>query len=77
MTIDDRWSKEKVREWYQEQPWLVGTNFIPSNAVNQMEMWQKDTFDPQTIDRELGWMADIGMNSARVFLHDLLWESLD
>ncbi|HEX5915975.1 MAG TPA: hypothetical protein VFY54_22950, partial [Rubrobacter sp.] len=36
-------------------------------------MWQADTFDPETIDRELGWAADLGFNSMRVFLHDLLW----
>jgi hypothetical protein len=53
--------------------WLNGSNFTPSTAGNQLEMWQADTFDPATIDRELGWAASSGMNSARVFLHDLLW----
>jgi hypothetical protein len=52
----------------------VGANFIPSTAINQLEMWQADTFDPQTIDRELGWAASIGMNAMRVFLHDLAWD---
>ena len=54
-------------------PWSFGCNFIPSTAVNQLEMWQADTFDPETIDRELGWAAGIGMNLVRVYLHDLLW----
>ena len=53
--------------------WSFGCNFIPSTAVNQLEMWQADTFDPETIDRELGWAAGIGMNLVRVYLHDLLW----
>ncbi len=70
-----RWSKERANEWYQKQPWLVGCNFAPSTAVNQLEMWQEDTFDPDTIDRELGWAARIGFNSARVFLHDLAWQA--
>src|SRR5438067_1168092 len=69
-----RWSREAANAWYQKQPWLVGCNFIPSNAVNQLEMWQEETFDPKTLDRELGWAEDLGLNTMRVFLHDLAWE---
>src|SRR5437764_7489227 len=69
-----RWSEDAAKAWAAKQPWLVGCNFIPSTAVNQLEMWQADTFDPATIDRELGWAADkLGFNTARVFLHDLAW----
>ncbi len=68
-----RWSDEKIHAWYKQQPWLVGCNFIPSTAINQLEMWQEETFDPETISRELGWAASLGMNTVRVFLHDLLW----
>lgn len=39
-----------------------------------MEFWQEDTFDPETIDRELRWSADLGFNLHRVFLHNLLWD---
>jgi hypothetical protein len=70
----DRWSEAEANAWYAKQPWLVGSNFIPSNAINELEMWQADTFDPQEIDRELGWAQAIGMNTMRVFLHDLLWQ---
>ena len=69
-----RWTEEQANSWYKKQPWLVGCNFIPSTAINQLEMWQPDTFDPKTIDRELGWAADLGMNTVRTFLHDLAWE---
>lgn len=72
--IAQRWSKEKAWEWYDELPWLVGTNFNPSTSINQLEFWQEDTFDPETIDRELKWSADLGMNLHRVYLHNLLWE---
>lgn len=68
----DIWSKEKASDWYQEQPWLVGANFSPSTAINQLEMWQEESFDPETIDKELGWAEDLGMNTMRVYLHDLL-----
>lgn len=68
-----RWTAAQAQEWYQGLPWLVGCNFIPSTAINQLEMWQADTFDVETIKRELGWAADLGMNTVRVYLHDLVW----
>lgn len=68
-----RWSEDKANSWYEQQPWLVGSNFIPATAINELEMWQSDTFDPGEIDKELGWAESLGMNTMRVFLHDLLW----
>ena len=69
-----RWTEQQANSWYQAQPWLVGSNFIPKDAINELEMWQADTFNPQEIDTELGWAESIGMNTMRVFLHDLLWQ---
>jgi len=69
-----KWSEEKANEWYSRQPWLVGANYIPATASNQIEMWQADTFDPDRINMELGWAESIGMNTMRVFLHDLVWK---
>ena len=68
------WPTDRTAHWAKEHPWLVGCNFAPSTAVNQLEMWQASTFDLSTIDRELGWAEDLGFNSVRVFLHHLLWE---
>jgi hypothetical protein len=68
------WPVAKAEGWAREHPWLVGCNFSPSTAINQLEMWQADTFDLPTIDRELGWAEGLGFNSVRVFLHHLLWE---
>jgi hypothetical protein len=68
------WPVQQANDWHTSQPWLVGCNFIPSTAINQLEMWQADTWDPATIDRELGWAAGLGFTSVRVFLHDLAWQ---
>jgi len=68
------WTQAQAREWYAQQGWLVGCNFTPSTAINQLEMWQAVTFDTATIDRELGWAEGLGMNTARVYLHDLLYQ---
>jgi hypothetical protein len=69
-----RWPEKTAKEWYQQQPWLVGSNYIPATAINELEMWQADTFDAKRIDLELGWAESLGMNTMRVFLHDLLWQ---
>jgi hypothetical protein len=69
-----RWSEQKAQDWYAKQPWLVGANYIPRSAINQLEMWQEATFNPDQIDQELGWAEAMGMNTTRVFLHDLLWQ---
>jgi hypothetical protein len=47
-----RWSEQAAQDWYGKQPWLVGSNYIPANAINQLEMWQADTFDPTRIELE-------------------------
>ncbi len=69
-----QWSVEKANTWYANHPWLVGADYIPANAINQLEMWQADTFDPLTIDKELGWAEGIGFNTMRVFLHSVAWK---
>jgi Cellulase (glycosyl hydrolase family 5) len=70
----ERWSEQKANSWYEQQPWLVGSNYIPADAINELEMWQEPTFDLPEIDKELGWAEGLGMNTMRVFLHDLLWQ---
>ena len=74
MTAVEPWSITKAQEWYKQQGFLCGANFLPSTAINQLEMWQAETWDAQTIDKELGWASQIGMNVMRVYLHDLLWK---
>jgi hypothetical protein len=69
-----RWTEQKASAWYAQQPWLVGSNYIPRSAINELEMWQEATFNPEQIDQELGWAESLGMNTMRVFLHDLLWQ---
>lgn len=70
---EKKWTEKKAKEWYARQGWITGCNYQPSNAINQLEMFQKETFDPATIDRELGWAAGMGFNTMRVYLHHLLW----
>ena len=72
-TESSRWSSDRANRWYQAQGWPVGANYITSNAINQLEMFQPGTYDPQRINTELGWARLQGVNTVRVFLHDQLW----
>lgn len=75
VVLANKWSPEKAHEWYQQHEWISGANFIPSTAINQLEMWQEATFDPETIDRELGYAQRIGFNTMRVYLHSLAYKA--
>lgn len=70
-----KWPEAKAKEWYARQGWLRGCNFQPSTAINQLEMFQAETFDTATINKELGWAENLGFNVMRVYLHHLLWTS--
>lgn len=72
--VEGRWSLERINRWYNGLPWLVGVNYYPSTAINQIEMWQSLTWDPERIDKELQWAENIGINTLRVFLHNMVWE---
>lgn len=69
-----RWTPEHAKAWYAAQPRLLGANYVPASAINELEMWQAQTFDPQRIGRELVWAEQLHMNTMRVFLHDLPWK---
>lgn len=75
MNLNGRWQADEAWAWYRKQPWLCGCNYIPSTAVNTSEMWQAQTFDPATIERELDWAARIGFNTCRVFVQFLVWDA--
>ncbi len=63
-----RWPAEKAWQWYKQQPWLCGFNYIPATANNYTEMWQKETFDPKAIDEELTLAEQARFNSLRCVL---------
>jgi plasmid stabilization system protein ParE len=47
-------------------------NYVPSNAVNATQMWLD--LDAPTIDRELGFAEELGLNSIRIFVQYLVHE---
>ena len=69
-----KWTEQQANAWYEKQPWIFGFNFVPSTAVNDTEIWQKDTFDPKTIDRELAWAEGLGFSSCRIFVQYIVWK---
>ena len=71
---EKRWSQDRAWQWQKDNGWMIGSNFNPSTSINQLEFWQEDTYDQETIERELEWSAELGMNTHRVYLHNLLWD---
>ena len=69
-----RWNAAKAQAWYARQDWILGANYANAGAINQLDMWQAATFDPAEIDKELGWASKFGMNTMRVYLHDLAYQ---
>jgi hypothetical protein len=69
-----RWTEARANKWYAAQPWLVGANYVPSDAINELEMFQAATWNPALNDKELGLAEGVGMNTVRVFLQNQLWE---
>lgn len=63
-----RWTVEQAKAWAAEHPWYCGVNYIPANAINYTAMWDKTSFSPDLIRRELKLMTDLGMNCVRVVL---------
>lgn len=72
--VQNVWTSEQAKKWYAAEPWIIGSNYLPNTAINQLEMWQQDTFDTTSINRELGWAQSLGMNTMRVYLHDLPYQ---
>src|SRR5258708_32920331 len=49
-----RWPEKAANEWYAKQPWLVGSNYIPATAINELEMWQGESFHTHRTQLLLG-----------------------
>ena len=75
ISVSARWTPEAAQAWYDAQPWLSGCDYIPASAINQIEMWSADTWDPERIDQELGWAEELGFNTMRVFLSSVVYQN--
>jgi len=46
---------------------IRGANYVPSYARNSLEIWAK--YDPEVVERELGYAAELGLDGVRTFIH--------
>lgn len=69
----ERWTEQEANAWFAGQPYRAGVNYVASDAVNAIEMWSPETFNPKRIDSELALAESIGFNTVRVFLNDQVW----
>jgi hypothetical protein len=73
--LASQWTPGQANAWYANQPWPVGANYAPASAINQLEMWQAGTFDPQRIDQFLTICGKHGIRPMFV-LFDSVWNPL-
>ena len=71
--VKAQWTAEQARQWWSETEWPVGCCYVPTYAINQFEMWQEDTFNPDVLDKEMALCESLGFNIVRVYLHEMLW----
>lgn len=69
-----RWTRERIWNWYQNQAWPCGFNYVPAHSISYTEMWMPYNFDARKIDRELARAKTDGFNCARVVLSFVVWE---
>ena len=69
----EQWTPKQAQAWYAAQGWRSGCDYIPANAINQIEMWSEETFDAARIDKELGWAEELGFKTLRVYLSSVVW----
>lgn len=68
------WTPERAQNWWMQQEWGCGFNYLPRTAVNWLEMWQEETFDSATLQQELKWAQGYGYNALRTNLPFTVWE---
>ncbi len=71
-----QWTKERIWEWYDARPWIRGCNYMPSDAISNIDMWQGLHFEErfETAKAELRLAADTGFNAIRIFLSYIVWK---
>ena len=73
MTAESRWPEERIWRWWNDLGPIKGVNYIPRNAVNSIDFWLAETFDPDLIAEELQWARQAGYNALRVQLQYVVW----
>lgn len=66
-------TEQEAWKWYNQYEWLCGVNYIPANAINYTAMWDKTSFSPKVMDKELALMSSLGMNCVRVVMQHAVY----
>ena len=67
--MKEKWSCEQANAWYEKLGWLRGCNFIGSDCVNRLDMFQSYKAEEKlaTAERELALCQKIGFNTVRIW----------
>ena len=73
--MGERWSEQRVWDWYNSRPWMRGCNYMSADCANRIDQWQSLGFEErmQTTEEELALMEKTGFNSIRIILEFVVW----
>ena len=66
-----RWSPDRTAKYLARFGAIKGCNYVPADATS---VWSEST--SRNVDLELGWAADVSLNSVRIFIPMILYQDL-
>lgn len=74
--MGQKWTEEKIWNWYNSKSWIRGCNYISSDCANRIDQWQSYQCEErfETEERELELAQSIGFNSIRVIVEYDVWK---
>ena len=74
--MGQRWSKERIWEWYNNRPWMRGCNYMSASSANRVDTWQELGFEERMVEteRELALVRDTGFNTIRIIPEFVVWQ---
>lgn len=74
--MGERWSKERIWEWYNSRPWFRGCNYMSADCANRVDQWQELGFEERfkTTEEELKLMQETGFNTVRLIPEYVVWK---
>ena len=74
--MNNKWSKERIWNWYNSRPWIRGCNYMSADCANRIDQWQEYGFEERfkTTEEEFKLLKETGFNSIRIIIEFLVWK---
>ncbi len=77
MELTEKWTTERVWEWYRQIPWIRGYSGLPSNCVNGIALWQEYGHEAvfKRLEQEFRIARETGLNAVSVCVEFAVWDA--